>query len=68
LELDRFRAQPPVLSALVLAAGGGEPVLDEQVLGRLRTAAASAPLIIDFGVPPNVDPRPRSAREWRASA
>src|ERR1700704_5915831 len=56
LALDRFRAQPPVLSALVLAAGGGEPVLDEQVLGRLRTAAPSAPLIIDFGVPPNVDP------------
>src|SRR5712671_4269698 len=56
LALDRFRAQPPVLSALVLAAGGGEPLLDEQVLGRLRTAAAPAPLIIDFGVPPNVDP------------
>src|SRR6266853_290353 len=56
LALDRFRAQPPPLCALVLAAGGGEPVLDEQVLGRLRTAAATAPLIIDFGVPPNVDP------------
>src|SRR6266436_4855432 len=38
LALDRFRAQPPPLCALVLAAGGGEPVLDEQVLGRLRTA------------------------------
>jgi len=56
LALDRFRAQPPPLCALVLAAGGGEPVLDEQVLGGLRTAAAPAPLIIDFGVPPNVDP------------
>src|ERR1700704_1784700 len=43
LALDRFRAQPPVLSALVLGAGGGEPVLDEQVLGRVRTAAPSAP-------------------------
>src|SRR6267378_3545312 len=42
--------------ALVLATGGGEPVLDAQVLGQLKTAAAPAPLIIDFGVPPNVDP------------
>src|SRR5256714_661414 len=56
LALERFRAQPPELCALVLAAGGGEPVLDGQVLGQLRTAAAPAPLIIDFGVPPNVDP------------
>src|ERR1700730_10991584 len=44
LALDRFRAQPPALCALV------------QALGPLRTAAAPAPLIIDFGVPPNVDP------------
>src|SRR6266513_1148845 len=43
-------------AAVVLAAGGGEPVLDAQVLGQLRTAAAPAPLVIDFGVPPNVDP------------
>src|SRR6266513_2782962 len=56
LALERFRAQPPLLGALVLAAGGGEPVLDAQVLGQLRTAAAPAPLVIDFGVPPNVDP------------
>jgi glutamyl-tRNA reductase len=56
LALDRFRAQPPALCALVLATGGGEPVLDAQALGQLKTAAAPAPLIIDFGVPPNVDP------------
>src|SRR5207244_3907228 len=56
LALERFRAQPPLLGALVLAAGGGEPVLDAQVLGQLRTAAAPAPLVIDSGVPPNVDP------------
>jgi glutamyl-tRNA reductase len=42
----------------VLAAGGGEPVLDESALARLgaRTRSAPAPLLIDFGVPPNVDP------------
>jgi glutamyl-tRNA reductase len=56
LSLDRFRAQPPALGALVLATGGGEPVLDAQALGQLKTADAPAPLIIDFGVPPNVDP------------
>jgi glutamyl-tRNA reductase len=56
LALDRFRARPPALCALVLATGGGEPVLDAQALGQLKTAAAPAPLIIDFGVPPNVDP------------
>jgi len=56
LPLDQFRAQPPALCALVLATGGGEPVLDAQALGQLKAAAAFAPLIIDFGVPPNIDP------------
>jgi glutamyl-tRNA reductase len=54
--LERFRAQPPALRALVLAAGGGEPVLDGQALRRLQACAPPAPLLIDFGVPPNVDP------------
>jgi glutamyl-tRNA reductase len=54
--LDEFRARPPQLSALVLAAGGGAPVLDAKVLARLKRAAPAAPLLIDFGVPPNVDP------------
>src|SRR2546421_2549471 len=51
LALERFRAQPPLLCALVLAAGGGEPGVEGQGVGQLRTAAAPAPLIIDFGVP-----------------
>ena len=37
-------------------AGGGAAVLDAGALMRLRAAADAAPLIIDFGVPPNVDP------------
>ena len=57
LALDEFRAQPPCTSAVVLAAGGGEPILDAAALARLRAAAPAAPLLIDFGVPPNVDPR-----------
>jgi glutamyl-tRNA reductase len=74
LSLDEFRARPREVAALVLAAGGGEPVLDTDALARLAqvtklaqsNALAQAatlphittrpPLIIDFGVPPNVEP------------
>lgn len=56
LSLDQFRAAPPDVSGLVLAAGGGEPVLETPALGLLAQAATRTPLIIDFGVPPNVDP------------
>ena len=52
--LEQFRAQPEAVAALVLAAGGGEPVLDSRTLQLL--AARTPPLAIDFGVPPNVDP------------
>ena len=56
MSLDRFRAAPPPLDAIVLAAGGGEPVLEREALALLARSAAQTPLIIDFGVPPNVDP------------
>ncbi len=56
LSLEAFRRAPPPVHAVVLAAGGGEPLLDEAALGRLKGHGAS-PLIIDFGVPPNVDPQ-----------
>ena len=52
--LEQFRAQPEAVAALVLAAGGGGPVLDGRTLALL--AARTSPLAIDFGVPPNVDP------------
>jgi glutamyl-tRNA reductase len=61
LSLDEFRADPPPLAALVLAAGGSGAVLDGNALARLRLAAVSggarpgSPLLVDFGVPPNVD-------------
>jgi glutamyl-tRNA reductase len=59
LSLDEFRNDPPPLSALVLAAGGSGPVLDADALARLRATARGAtdrpPLLVDFGVPPNVD-------------
>ncbi|HUA88234.1 MAG TPA: hypothetical protein VL994_02300 [Steroidobacteraceae bacterium] len=53
--LSQFRAAPPAVAALVLAVGGGEPVLDEAALARLPDRAAT--LLVDFGVPPNVDPQ-----------
>ncbi len=56
LSLEGFRLQPPQVSALVLAAGGGTALLDGAALARLRAAAPRAPLLVDFGVPPNVDP------------
>jgi glutamyl-tRNA reductase len=43
------------VSALVLAAGG-TALLDAAALARLKAAAPGAPLLIDLGVPPNVDP------------
>lgn len=57
--LAEFRERPPEVSALILAAGGGEPLLSLEVLTRLATPRA--PLLIDFGVPPNVEPE--AARE-----
>jgi glutamyl-tRNA reductase len=56
LSLADFRQQPRAVSALVLAAGGGTALLDETELARLRAVAPRAPLLVDFGVPPNVDP------------
>jgi glutamyl-tRNA reductase len=56
LPLEAFRARPEPIGALVLAAGGNGPVLDESALERLRQSA-SAPLAIDFGVPANLDPQ-----------
>jgi len=54
LSLAEFRRAPPAVAALVLAAGGGEPVLDEAALVLLEERPGM--LLIDFGVPPNVDP------------
>src|SRR3569833_940269 len=57
VQLDEFRAAPSEVGALVLAAGGSEPVLDGRSLPKIAAAAgARAPLLLDFGVPPNADP------------
>jgi len=56
LSLDVFREKPTGVDVLVLAAGGSEPVLDINALTKLVRATTQAPLVVDFGVPPNVDP------------
>jgi glutamyl-tRNA reductase len=56
LPLEHFRLQPPPLGAVLLAAGGSEVLLERGALGALKAAAALPPLIVDFGVPPNVEP------------
>src|SRR5215469_10007338 len=55
LSLEHFRLQPPAASAVVLAAGGAA-LLDAGALERLKAAASRTPLLVDLGVPPNVDP------------
>jgi glutamyl-tRNA reductase len=65
--LEQFRERPAAVAALVLAAGGGEQVLDGRSLqllgesarqasqGRPEDGRSGITLAIDFGVPPNVD-------------
>jgi glutamyl-tRNA reductase len=65
LSLDEFRSGPPPSDALVLAAGGGQPLLDEGVLMHLRQGDAVPGLVIDFGVPPNVEPEAARRAGWQ---
>jgi len=57
LSLDAFRAQPRDVSGLIVATGGTEPVLDAAAVQRLAKVATKPLLIIDFGLPPNIDPK-----------
>jgi glutamyl-tRNA reductase len=56
MSLDAFRANPRDVAGLIVATGGTGPVLDEPAIERLAAVATRAPLIIDFGLPPNIDP------------
>jgi glutamyl-tRNA reductase len=55
LPLETFRKSPPKLAGLIVATGGAEPVLDEASLRRITQLSSGASLIVDFGLPPNVD-------------
>jgi glutamyl-tRNA reductase len=56
VSLDEFRARPRDVAGLIVATGGTEPVLDASAVQRLATVATKPLLIIDFGLPPNIDP------------
>jgi glutamyl-tRNA reductase len=60
MSLDAFRRDPPErCAALVCATGSSEPVLDRAALEKLAgadTRAGQRPLVVDFGLPPNIDP------------
>ncbi len=55
--LEDFRERPEPVAGLVLAAGGGTPVLGAPTLERLAALTTRRPLAIDFGVPPNLEPQ-----------
>jgi glutamyl-tRNA reductase len=57
LSLDTFRAQPRDVAGLIVATGGTEPVLDAAAVQRLSQAATKPLLIVDLGLPPNIDPQ-----------
>ena len=54
VSLEAFRQDPASrgCAALVCASGATEPVIDRAILMKLATAR---PLLMDFGLPPNVD-------------
>jgi glutamyl-tRNA reductase len=52
--LAAFCASPPRVAAVVIAAGGAA-LLGAPVLHALKAVGARAPLIIDFGLPANVE-------------
>ncbi len=55
--LDAFLADPSAVDVIITAVGGAEPIIDLTVASRIAAAVpARGVLIIDLGVPPNVDP------------
>lgn len=55
--LDQFLANPGPIDVIISAVGGAEPLIDLTVAARIAAAApARGTLIVDLGVPPNVDP------------
>lgn len=57
LPLEDFLANPSAIDVIITAVGGAEPIIDLTVASRIAAAApARGTLIVDLGVPPNVDP------------
>ena len=56
LSLEAFALDPPRLGAILSATGAERPVLDAAILHRIAASAGNrSPLIVDMGVPPDVD-------------
>ena len=58
--LEDFKKDPTGFDVIITAVGGAEPVLDRALLTKLA-ATGRNPLLIDLGVPPNVDPEAADA-------
>lgn len=56
VSLDEFKARPRPTAGVMAAAAASAAILDATVLSRIAKAATRAPLLIDFGLPPNIDP------------
>jgi glutamyl-tRNA reductase len=57
LALDAFKSNPVGFNVVITAVGGNELVLDHPTLKKMAAAShGHETLIIDLGVPPNVDP------------
>lgn len=56
MSLDDFRAQPPDVAGVMVATGSTDAVLGAAALARLARAATHSPLLVDFALPPNIDP------------
>ena len=56
LPLETFRQQPVACTALITATGANDPIFAKDELRRLIEASEKPPLVVDFGLPPDVDP------------
>ena len=56
--LEDFCTKPEAVSALISATGASEAILGQPELSRLAKACTGgpAPLLVDFAVPPDIDP------------
>lgn len=59
--LEEFKVSPPTVGGVMTAAAASAAILDAAALARISGAAPQPPLLIDFGLPPNIDPQAASA-------
>ena len=62
VSLEDFKAKPRAVAGVITAAAASAAILDAAALARVARAAPCAPLLIDFGLPPNIDPEAARAQ------